>query len=133
MKVFALILIAGILGVSSLISAETEPIPEAMVKYKDGEVPLYDSTQLHPITTVKPVYPTQERRKGVQGTAIIMAVVDTDGKVVGVKVNESKPTSSFGEAGKACVSQWHYAKLIRDGKPSAFIVRVHLSFSINQR
>jgi TonB family protein len=114
----------------SPVSLSAEPTSEGLVNYKGEDLPLYDSTQLPPSHAVKPIYPTAERRNGVQGTVIIIAIVDSEGKVVEAGVKSSQPSAAFGVAGKASVLQWSYPKMTKDGKPTGFLVRVHLSFSI---
>jgi TonB family protein len=111
-------------------SSSAEPVSEGVLNYKGENLPLCDSTQLSPSHTVRPVYPTAERRRGIEGTAIIIAIVDREGKVVEAEILASQPSEAFGAAGRASVLRWSYPTMIKNGKPTGFAVRVHLSFNI---
>jgi TonB family protein len=111
-------------------ASSTEPIPQGLVKYKDDDLPLYGRTQVHPVSTVKPKYPTSERRNMVQGSALILTIVDADGKVIDARITSSEPTAAFGVAAKESVLRWRYEKILKDGKPTRFAVEVPVSFSI---
>jgi protein TonB len=63
---------------------------------------------------VAPVYPTEARRKGIQGTVRLHILIGTDGKVrkVDVVTGDSHLVRSAIEA----VKQWEYKPYLQDGK-----------------
>lgn len=113
-------------------SNDTENIP------KEEDVPdvepYYAGTngvtipELIPSSKVSPKYPAKARKKKVQGTVILQAVVRKDGTVGSVTVLKSPgPRFDFDEAAMVAVRQWRYKPALKDGKP----VDVHFTLVVD--
>jgi protein TonB len=76
---------------------------------------------------VNPTYPEIAIQAHVQGTVILEAVVDEDGRVQNLRVLRSIPL--LDKAAIAAVEQWRYSPVILNGKPVPFVLTVVLTFS----
>ncbi len=63
---------------------------------------------------VAPVYPTEARRKGIQGTVRLHILIGTDGKVRKVDVVSGDP--HLVRSAIEAVKQWEYKPYLQDGK-----------------
>jgi protein TonB len=75
---------------------------------------------------VQPAYPADARREHLEGTVILKAVVDENGKVEGVRLVEGNPTLAAAAIG--AVKQWRYRPYLRDGQPRPFKTVVLVDF-----
>ena len=75
-----------------------------------------------------PAYPELAVRARVQGTVILEAIVDEDGRVRDVRLLRSIPL--LDEAALMAVRGWRYAPLLLNGVPQPFILTVTVSFRI---
>jgi len=79
------------------------------------------------IKDVRPEYPAQAKRDGIQGVIVLGCLIDEEGKVV-----ETKPVKSIPELEEAAVEavrQWTYEPTLLDGVP----VRVAMTITVNFR
>jgi len=74
--------------------------------------------------TVPPKYPVEAR--SAQGTVVLKAVVDADGKVEGLRLVEGNAT--LATAAIQAVKQWRYRPYVHDGKAQAFQTVVIVDF-----
>jgi TonB family protein len=74
--------------------------------------------------SVPPKYPVEAR--SAQGTVVLKAVVDENGKVEGLRLVEGNAT--LATAAIKAVKQWHYRPYVRDGKAQAFQTVVIVDF-----
>lgn len=74
--------------------------------------------------SVPPKYPVQAR--SAQGTVVLKAVVDANGKVEGLRLVEGNAT--LATAAIQAVKQWRYRPYVRDGKAQAFQTVVIVDF-----
>jgi periplasmic protein TonB len=76
------------------------------------------------VQSVPPKYPVEAR--SAQGTVVLKAVVDANGKVEGLRLVEGNAT--LASAAIQAVKQWHYRPYLRDGKAQAFQTIVIVDF-----
>jgi protein TonB len=76
--------------------------------------------------SVPPKYPVETRSGTGQGTVVLKAVVDENGKVEGVRLVEGN--ASLATAAIQAVKQWRYRPYVRDGKAQAFQTVVIVDF-----
>jgi TonB family protein len=78
-------------------------------------------------TLEQPVYPYAHLAKSTKGSAQVAVVVGPDGKVAAAKVVQAS-SPEFGFALLAAVEQFQYEPAIKDGDPTATMVRVEQKF-----
>jgi periplasmic protein TonB len=76
--------------------------------------------------SVPPKYPVEARSGAAQGTVVLKAVVDVNGKVEGLRLVEGNAT--LATAAIQAVKQWRYRPYVRDGKAQAFQTVVIVDF-----
>jgi len=76
--------------------------------------------------SVPPKYPVEARSGATQGTVVLKAVVDEDGKVQGLRLVEGNAT--LATAAIQAVKQWRYRPYVREGKAQAFQTVVIVDF-----
>lgn len=76
------------------------------------------------LQSVPPKYPVEAR--SAQGTVVLKAVVDANGKVEGLRLVEGNAT--LAAAAIQAVKQWRYRPYLRDGKAQAFQTIVIVDF-----
>lgn len=79
---------------------------------------------------VEPVYPPLAVAASLEGTVILEAIVDEDGRVTNVRVLRSMGV--LDRAAIDAVRQWRYAPLLLNGRPSPFELTVVLSFRLTR-
>jgi len=75
------------------------------------------SGSLIPTVRVPPTYPTEARKKKVEGWVKVEMTVTESGSVTDVRVREAKPPGIFDQAALAAVAQWKFRPYMEDGKP----------------
>jgi len=75
-----------------------------------------------------PSYPLQAKENGVQGTVVLMAVVDEKGKVEDLAVVQGPEL--LRDAALESVKHWKYHPYIRNGQPVGFITQINVVFSL---
>lgn len=78
------------------------------------------------IHSIQPTYPAGVRPAEVQGTLVLKAVVDENGKVTGAKIIEGN--AALANAAVSAVRQWRYRPYMRDGKALPFQTIVLVDF-----
>jgi protein TonB len=81
------------------------------------------------ITKVPPVYPDIAREAGVDGTVLVQALVDKNGRVKDVRVQKSIPM--LDPAAIAAVKQWVFKPALSNNKPVAVWVAVPVRFTLH--
>jgi len=81
------------------------------------------------IHQVSPVYPSVATAAGVEGTVILEAIIDEEGRVEDLKVLRS--SGVLDRAALEAVRQWRYEPLLLNGRPEKFILTVVVSFSLS--
>jgi protein TonB len=77
---------------------------------------------------VLPRYPSELRRRKVQGTVEVVFLVDTDGRVMEPKVDKTT-NEAFNQPALEAVRQWKFEAGTKEGKKVRFKMRVPISFS----
>ena len=80
------------------------------------------------ISRVDPVYPGVAISANIEGTVILEAIVDEEGRVESVKVLRS--VSVLDRAALEAVRQWRYSPVILNGIPEKFILTVAVTFRL---
>lgn len=81
-----------------------------------------------PIFQAAPNYPSELRKRNLQGSVQVVFLVDRDGKVVSPKVEKST-NPSFDRPALEAVRQWKFEPGTRNGEKVAFKMRVPITFS----
>jgi protein TonB len=79
---------------------------------------------------VHPVYPDVARVAHVEGTVILEAVLDTNGRVTQLRVLRSVPL--LDQAALEAVRQWRYTPSIYYGKPVSVLMTITVRFTLQQ-
>ncbi len=77
-----------------------------------------------------PKYPESAKRKGIEGTVSVEYTIDTEGKVVGVKVSSASGNSDLDRAATDCVSGRKYKPAVQGGIPRNYRKRETFSFTL---
>ena len=80
------------------------------------------------IYRVEPVYPGVAVSANIEGTVILEAIVDEEGRVETVKVLRS--LSVLDKPAIDAVKQWRYSPVLLNGKPEKFILTVAITFRL---
>jgi len=89
--------------------------------------------RLIPESKVDPVYPEEASEAGIEGNAIIQAVINTDGLVCApVVLRSSQPGWGFEEAAIDAIVQWRYEPALKDGTPVAVYFTVFVDFKLHR-
>lgn len=80
------------------------------------------------IHRVEPVYPGVAVSANIEGTVILEAIVDEEGRVETVKVLRS--LSVLDKPAIEAVKQWRYSPVLLNGKPEKFILTVAITFRL---
>jgi len=81
------------------------------------------------ITKAQPVYPDLAREAGVDGTAMVQALVGKDGRVKDTRVVKS--IAMLDGAAEAAVKQWVFKPALSNNKPVAVWVAVPVKFTLH--
>jgi len=88
--------------------------------------------ELIPASKVEPVYPDAARLAGIEGAAILQAVIGTDGTVCDIQVLNEHPTGwEFVVASIEALEQWRYDPAMKDGRPVTAIFTVFFEYKLN--
>ncbi len=77
---------------------------------------------------VEPVYPGVAISANIEGTVILEAVVDEEGRVEAVKVLRS--LNVLDKPAVDAVKQWRYSPVLLNGKPEKFVLTVAITFRL---
>lgn len=80
------------------------------------------------IKKVDPIYPPEAREAGVEGTVILEATIDIQGKVTNIRVLKGG-NDPLNKAAMEALGQWEYEPLIVDGKPMRCVITVTTRFA----
>jgi len=125
-----------------------KPAPEAKIAISD-EVKAPGEPKL--VHQVKPVYPEDAKKEGIEGVYVIDLVIGKDGAIQNAKLAASAPTMErlqelktkdgkfagtegdkrLAEAALAAVKQWQYAPILKGGKPVDFNATVTVRFKLS--
>ena len=82
------------------------------------------------IHDVAPTYPPEAGRARVEGTVVLMAVIDKDGSVQDVRVESGLPL--LAQAAIDAVKQWRYRPYLLNGEPVEVDSRITINFTLSR-
>src|SRR5476649_575402 len=83
-----------------------------------------------PAFQAKPIYPGFDAVYGVEGVAVVMALVKPDGRVAGIKVEESTGDRELDRAAINAVNQWRFFPQRKNGVAVAGYARIPVNFAV---
>ncbi len=96
--------------------------------YEEKDKVLSDLTPPKLMTRVVPVYPPEAKKAGIEGTVILGATIDGEGKVTDVKVLESVP--GLDQAAVDALKQWVYTPVWVNNQPVIYTFTVAVKFAL---
>ncbi len=78
-----------------------------------------------------PVYPFDERRRGLEGSVLVDFIVDASGTVYGARAVPPSATG-FESAAVQAVSKWKFQPGMKSGRPVAVHLQIPIVFSITR-
>jgi periplasmic protein TonB len=78
----------------------------------------------------EPVYPSRERRLGVEGVVLLLARIDPRGVVGGVDVLESSGAVALDRAAVDAVLKWRFSPALEEGTAVDDALRLRVTFSL---
>jgi bla regulator protein BlaR1 len=144
----AAIVLAVSWAASALPLQTAKPAPEGKVAISDEVKAPAEPKLVH---QVKPVYPEDAKKEGVEGVYVIDLTIGKDGAIKQAQVAASAPTMErlqalktqdgrfsgmegdkrLAEAALAAVKQWQYAPILMKGKPAEFKATVTVRFKLS--
>ena len=107
------------------VAAQTQTV------YKAG-----DPGVRHPQVVVekKPAYTAAAMRQRIQGSVVLEAVIDTDGKPTNITVARSlDPTYGLDANAISAFEAWRFKPATKDGKPVPMLVSIEMMFTLRDR
>ena len=80
----------------------------------------------------KPDYPTEARRRGLQGKVVLLVEVSAAGVPASVAVAASSGHAALDQAALAAVQHWHFNPATRGGTPVAGTAQVPIQFRLEE-
>lgn len=101
------------------------PKPAAPARIKQGG----DVTAAAIVTQTRPVYPPLARQARIQGTVVLHAIIDKEGKVAQLAIVSGHPL--LVESALEAVKQWRYKPTLLNGDPVEVDTTIQVTFSMN--
>lgn len=80
---------------------------------------------------VSPVYPPGAAGEGVEGTVLLEAVIDKEGKPIGLKAINSMVDPRLIDAALEAVKQWRYKPVLLNGRAIEIVTTVSVAFQLS--
>ena len=113
---------AALAAVSVTASAQTDAAKPLHIRVSSG---VADGLKIH---DVAPKYPKEAKEKHIQGDVMLLATIDTKGKIAAIKVLQGEPI--LADAALTAVKKWKYRPYILNGNPvtvdTTLKIRFHL-------
>lgn len=77
-----------------------------------------------------PSYPPAARRRGIEGTVLLLAQISADGRALAVEITRSSGSSLLDEAARKTIARWHFHPALRNGAAVAGSVTIPVQFSL---
>ncbi len=84
-----------------------------------------------PIRTLRPEYPYQLKRDGVEGIVAVTFIIDEHGNVVDPEVKKSS-NDGFNQSAVKAIAQWKFRPAKVGGKPVKCRVTVPIRFNLDE-
>jgi TonB family protein len=95
---------------------------------RTSSVPLVRSEELVFVRLVRPPYPDEAKRRGIEGRFSVLALIDTSGRVVEVEVQSVDPQGLLEREAAAAVMQCVIRPYRVDGVPREIVARFPFNF-----
>jgi TonB family protein len=104
--------------------------PENKVNVNVDYAPLFTVTKMPSFKVqIKPEYPEEARRLGIEGVVMIEVAISAEGKVIDVKILE-EPGFGLGEAARSAIMQSEFEPAMSGDTPVAVRVRIPVRFRL---
>ncbi len=80
---------------------------------------------------VSPVYPPGAESEGVEGTVLLEAVIDKEGRPTGLKAVNSMVDPRLVDAALEAVKQWRYNPVLLNGRPVEIVTTISVAFQLS--
>jgi TonB family protein len=84
------------------------------------------------ISQVKPIYPENAQRSGIEGTVLLHAVIATDGSLLSIGVTNTLADPELAAAAIDAVKQWHYQPTLLNGQPMEVVTTISVNFRLQK-
>lgn len=115
--------LTALLCLTGLALAQTQadqPAKPMRVRISQG---LATKNKIH---DVQPKYPIEARESGIEGTVLLQATIDTEGKIINLKIIQGHPV--LNKAAYDAVSQWRYKPYTINGQPVEVETSIKIEF-----
>jgi TonB family protein len=82
------------------------------------------------ISQMKPIYPENAQRQGIEGTVLLHAVIAMDGSLLSVGVMNTLADADLANAAVDAVKQWRYEPTLLNGKPIEVVTTITVNFRL---
>jgi TonB family protein len=110
--IIGLLMLAGVVGVWAFpLRAPAQAAAGSQPAEK--EAPPFTPAEIQPVTRVRPVYPMEAKKAGIQGNVKLRVTINKDGSVMDIQVLSGNP--QLVKAAFEAVQQWRYppSKVVR--------------------
>jgi TonB family protein len=98
---------------------------------KQGQVHFsIDSTRLHFLKRIPPIYPARAVRENIQGTVVLMAFVDKNGYLPHIRVFKGNPV--LADACVEAMKKWRFEPYLINGFRQSMLFTVTFSFTLDK-
>jgi protein TonB len=108
---------------NSVASLAPPPLPDEPIRYRP------DMTRPQIVSRVQPQYTELARRARLQGTAIVEAVIDEEGRVRDVRILKSLGMG-LDRAALDAVAQWRFTPATLNGRPIKVLYTLTVNFAV---
>lgn len=117
---------SGVLNSAPNVPVLAKAPADALVKRTRIAARVAEANLIH---DVPPQYPPEAGRSRIEGTVVLMAVIDKDGTVRDVRVESGLPI--LAQAAIDAVKQWRYKPYVIDGQPVEVDSRITINFTLS--
>lgn len=121
MKYRGLPAIAAVIGLSVLLSAQSDPKPTHL-KVSSG---IAEGLKIH---ADPPKYPREAKENRIQGDVIVRATIDTKGHISELELVSGAPV--LADAALEAVKRWQYRPYVLNGQPVEVETTIKVEFRI---
>jgi TonB family protein len=109
----------------------TEP-PDGVSTQDDSAIPIWKAdVKPQPVNVPDPVYPESARNAGIEGHAVVKALVDTNGSVADARIERSSGTASLDQAAVDAALRTTFTPASRKGRHVRVWVFIPFRFTLN--
>jgi TonB family protein len=92
--------------------------------------PRGESRSAQILSQPRPLYPSDARDDGVEGTVVLTVSIDAQGHVTSAKVARSSGDRRLDRSAAEAVGKWTYAPSLKDGLPTESSIRIRVEFKL---